>query len=156
MMRLASRGICKRLLVTQFLVECLALLLCACVLPIRTVWMAKRTLSVFGRQLVYQRLARIQSSQQRFCVVTPKDSPVLHACSRDTLDRGEVDSIIFQSLKNKVEGLEPQSSRGVDFALGGIRQDAILYTILLSKVGVEINFGLVDEFEAGSNDDGCC
>lgn len=79
---------------------------------------------------------------------------MLHARARYALYFGEVRTLIFQSLQNQIDGLEEQSDGCEDFALVGIREDAFLDAIL-GEVGIEIDFGFVDELQVGADNNAC-
>lgn len=75
--------------VTELCVERLDLLLCACVLPIGAEGVAERTLPLAlcaALKLLEQRLARIEVGEQVLSILTPEDSSMLHARTRDSLD----------------------------------------------------------------------
>lgn len=75
--------------VTELCVERLDLLLCACVLPIGAEGVAERTLPLAlcaALELLEQRLARIEVGEQVLSILTPEDSSMLHARTRDSLD----------------------------------------------------------------------
>jgi hypothetical protein len=77
---------------------------------------------------------------------------VLHARTRDTLYLGEIRTLFPQSLQNKVDGLEPQGDGREDLAFIGVCEDALLNPIF-GEIGVKVDFGLVDKFKVGTNDD---
>jgi hypothetical protein len=60
--------------------------------------------------------------------------------------------LLLQSLQNKVDGLEPQGDGREDFAFIGVCEDTLLNPIF-GKIGVKVDFGLVDKFKVGTNDD---
>lgn len=75
--------------VTELCVERLDLLLCACVLPIGAEGVAESTLPLAlcaALKLLEQRLARIEVGEQVLSILTPEDSSMLHARTRDSLD----------------------------------------------------------------------
>jgi len=77
---------------------------------------------------------------------------MLHTRTRDTLDLGEVGALLLQSLQDKINGFEPQGDRREDLALGRVGEDTLLNAIF-EEIGIEIDFGLVDEFKIGADDD---
>ena len=77
---------------------------------------------------------------------------MLHACTRNTLDLGEIGTLLLQSLQDKVDGFKPQGNRREDFALVGVCEDTLLNSIL-GEIGVEVDFGFVDKFKVGTNND---
>jgi hypothetical protein len=77
---------------------------------------------------------------------------VLHARTRNTLHLGEIGTLLLQSLQNKVDGLEPQGDGREDFAFIGVCEDTLLNPIF-GEIGVKVDFGLVDKFKVGANDD---
>lgn len=60
--------------------------------------------------------------------------------------------MLLQSLQNKVDGLEPQGDGREDFAFIGVCEDTLLNPIF-GEIGVKVDFGLVDKFKVGTNDD---
>jgi hypothetical protein len=77
---------------------------------------------------------------------------MLHARTRDTLNLGEIGALLLQSLQDKVNGFEPQGDGRKNFALVRVCEDTFLDSIF-GKVGVEVDFGFVNKFEVGTNDD---
>ena len=77
---------------------------------------------------------------------------MLHASTRDTLDLGEVGTLLLQSMQDKINGFEPQGDGRENLTLGRVCEDTLLNTIF-GKIGIEIDFGLVDKFEIGTDDD---
>jgi hypothetical protein len=77
---------------------------------------------------------------------------MLHARTRDTLNLGEIGALLLQSLQDKVNGFEPQGDGRKNFALVRVSEDTFLDSIF-GKVGVEVDFGFVNKFEVGTNDD---
>jgi hypothetical protein len=77
---------------------------------------------------------------------------VLHARTRNTLHLGEIGTLLLQSLQNKVDGLEPQGDGREDFAFIGVCEDTLLNPIF-GEIGVKVDFGLVNKFKVGTNDD---
>jgi hypothetical protein len=55
-------------------------------------------------------------------------------------------------LQNKVDGLEPQGDGREDFAFIGVCEDTLLNPIF-GEISVKVDFGLVDKFKIGTNDD---
>lgn len=86
---LAACSLSELVRVAELCVERLDLLLCACVLPIGAERVAESTLSLAlcaALELLEQRLARIEVGEQVLSILTPEDSSMLHARTRDTLD----------------------------------------------------------------------
>ena len=77
---------------------------------------------------------------------------MLHARTRNTLHLGEIGTLFLQSLQNKVDGLEPQGDGREDLAFIGVCEDTLLNPIF-GEIGVKVDFGLVDKFKVGTNDD---
>jgi hypothetical protein len=73
---------------------------------------------------------------------------MLHPRAGYALHFREIKSLLFQSLKHEVHGVEPHGYGREDLTLGGVREDAFLDTIF-GEIGVEVDFGFVGEFEVG-------
>jgi hypothetical protein len=56
-------------------------------------------------------------------------------------------------LQYKVNRFEEQSDRREHLALGGVRQHALFDAILCAEIGVEVDFGFVEELEVRADDD---
>jgi hypothetical protein len=97
-------------------------------------------------QLLYQRLAAIQIREQVFRLFTPEHSAMLHTRTRDALHLGEVRSLLFQPLQDQIDGFEEKGGGREDLALGRVGKNALLDAIF-GEVGIEVDLGLVDEFE---------
>lgn len=98
MVRLASSDCGERLRVTKPSIEQIALLLCACILPVRAHRMCESAFSLaFASrlQLIYQALARVEASKEMLSVFRPEDRSVLHTSSRDALHSTKVQPIIL-------------------------------------------------------------
>lgn len=77
---------------------------------------------------------------------------MLHTRTRDTLDLGEVGTLLLQSLQDKINGFEPQGDGRENLALSRVCEDTLLDAIF-GEIGIEIDFGFVDKFEIGTDDD---
>lgn len=139
----------------QCSIKSVALILRTRVLPVRTERVAKRAFSLplcTTLELLNERLSLIQSGEQCFRVLTPEHCAMLHTSTRDSLDLGEVGTLLLQSLQDKINGFEPQSDRREDLAFGGVGENTLVNSIL-GEIGIEVDFGFLDEFEVGSDDD---
>jgi hypothetical protein len=140
-MRTASRRLRQLRLTPQRPIKALTLLLRTGILPIRTVRMTKCLL-----QLLDQRLRSIQIRQSALRIPAPKDSPMLHARARNALDLSKLCALLFQPLKNKINGFEEERDGCEDLALSRVREHTLL-NAMVREVGVEVDFGFVDQFE---------
>jgi hypothetical protein len=77
---------------------------------------------------------------------------MLHARPGNSLDFVKIRALPFQPLQHEIDGLEEQRDGRKDLAFGWVGENALVDTIF-RKVGVEIDFGFVDEFEVGADDD---
>lgn len=145
------RSIRQLLRTPQHLVEPLTLLLRTRILPIRTERMTERPLTT-TLKLFNQRLARVKTRKQRFCIFAPKHCPMLHPRPTNSLDFRKVRSLLFQTRQDEFNGFEEQCCGGEDLALGGVGEDAF-FNAIFEQVGVKVDFGFVDEFEVRANDD---
>jgi hypothetical protein len=161
MMRRAPRPIRQFLFPTQLLVKLLALRLRTRVLPVRAVSMAKgralhAPLLEPGSQLLLQRLPTraIQPRKQLTRLLPPEYGAMLHTRTTDALDLAKVRSLLFQPLQHQVDGLEEHGNGCKHLALAGVGEDA-LFDAMVGEIGVKVDFGFVDEFEIGADDDSC-
>jgi hypothetical protein len=103
-------------------------------------------------QLFQKCLAGVQSTQKSLCISAPKHGSVLHSSSRNTFYSREIGTLVFQSPEHKLNGFKPHGNGRKDFALRGIGKDA-LFDSIFPKISVEVDFGLMDLFEIGFDDD---
>lgn len=74
-------------------------------------------------------------------MVAPVDAAVLLTGAADAADAVQWRLLVDESRKDQVDGFEPHGNRSEDLAFGFIHQDALAEVILLTKVGVEVDFG---------------
>ena len=67
------------------------------------------------------------------------------------MDLGEVGTLLLQTLQDKVDSLEPQGDWCKHFTLIWVCENTLLNAIL-GQVGVKVDFGLMDKFEVGTDD----
>ena len=152
---LAAGGLGQLVRIVELRIKCLALLLCARILPIRAEGMAEGAFPLAlgtALQLLHQCLSCIQSAQQGLRTLAPKHSPMLHPGARNALHFGKIGALVLQALQHEINGLKEHGNGRKHLALVGIGEHALLDAIL-GEVGVEVDLGFVDELEVGSDND---
>ena len=77
---------------------------------------------------------------------------MLHASTRDTLDLGEVGTLLLQSLQDKINGLEPECDWRKDFTLVRVGEHTFLNAIF-GEVGIKVDLCLMDELQVRTDND---
>jgi len=153
MMRRTPRSIRQLLPPAQLLIKLLTLRLRTRILPVRTVRMAEgrsfyAALLQLSAQLLPQRLPAptIQSREQLFGLLSPEDGAMLHPRTANSLHLSKLCTLLFQPLQNQIDGFEEHGDGREHLALVGVGKDTLL-DAMMGEVGVEVDFGFVDEFE---------
>lgn len=150
MMGTAACNLSQRLPVSQLGIKSNQLILRAMILPIRRKLMRQRLI-----QLLNQRFACIQPTQQLLRTRTPKHTPMLLSRTTNSLDAAHGHGHrLAQTLQHQVERLQPEGDGGKHLARLLAHVDALVDAILGAKVCVKVDFGFGDAFEVGVDDDG--
>jgi len=75
---------------------------------------------------------------------------MLHARARNALHLFKLRALLFQPLENKINGFEEERDGREDLALGGVGENTLL-NAMVREIGVEVDFGFVDQFQVGAD-----
>ncbi len=148
-MRRTACDICQPVCRLELGIELIALGLRAVVLPIWRIGVGEGR-----RQLLDERLVRLQAAQERLGLSTPVHAPMLLARATDAPDTVQRCVVLLQAIEDQVNGLEPQGDGCKHLTLVLLHQDAFCDAIFGAEVAVEVDFCLGDDLEVGLDDDG--
>ncbi len=146
MMSFASGDLSKLQCRAKFSIKHVTLFLSASILPIRTKRMSKGILC----KLINQSLFRLQAAKQLLTCLTPINTSMLLASSRDAFYSLKWRSLVLQPLENNIHGFQPHGYRSVYRSRCLLNKDTFLSSIL-RKICIKVRLCFIQDSQFRSD-----